>query len=596
MPHLTLSTRPGRMDVATEWSDKELIKEVPGAKWDAERKVWHVAQTWPACVQLRGIFGARLTMSDEVRAWARARREQVENARAWRDVIDSGTTVDGLYPWQVSDYYWMSAAGDGMLLGNDQGTGKTISAEVALRNLDDALPALVICPNSVKRVWESATRQWLPEATPYVVEGGASSRQKIIAAALADPRAVLIINYEGLKSHSRLAPYGSVRLKRCPACGGGDPKVKPAQCHSHKKELNDTGVLRSVVIDEAHRLKDPKSQQTRAVWAVCHDPSVTRRIAMTGTPIANHVGDLWAIMHAVAPDEYPVRSAFLDRYAQLSWNQFGGLDVVGIRQDRAAEFFSFFDARYRRVTKAQAAPWLPQKYRSIRYATMSPKMQKAYRELEEQLVTRFDDGTIAFAPNTLTQTTRLLQLASSYGTVEADGQYRMTEPAPKLDVMEEIIDEAEGRPIAVCALSKQLINLAAKRLEARGISHALITGDVHEIDRRKALDLFQAGRLRVLLFTIGAGGEGLTMTAADTIVFLQRSWSVVQNLQAEDRVHRIGSEVHEAIHVIDVVMPGTIEIWQIDKVHEKLRRLEEIRRDGLDLSSVGDDIRSEART
>jgi SNF2 family DNA or RNA helicase len=486
----------------------------------------------------------------------------------------------------------MSAAGSGMLLGNDQGTGKTISCQTALRNLEGALPALVVCPNSVKRVWEQEALKWLPGCTVYVIGGGAAGRLKMLKAALADPTAVIVINYEGLRSHSKLAPYGSIRLKRCADCGGQDDAVKPAQCHVHPKELNGTGVIKSVVLDEAQALKDAKSQQTRACWAVCHDPSVTRRIAMTGTPIANHVGDLWAIMHAVAPDEYPVRSAFLDRYAQMSWNSFGGLDIVGIRQDNAAEFFSFFDARYRRVTKAQAAPWLPDKYRSVRYAPLPTKMRKAYDEMADQLITRFDDGTITFAPNTLAQTTRLLQVASAYGTSEPDGSYHMVEPSPKIDVLMELLEEMEGRPLVACALSKQLINLASKRLEKAGIPHGLITGDVHELDRRRNLDQFQAGKLRALLVTIGAGGVGLTMTAADTILFLQRSWSLIQNLQMEDRVHRIGSEIHDAIHVIDVVAPDTVEEWQIARVHAKLLRLEEIRRDGLDFQeTTGDDIR-----
>lgn len=590
MPHMTSSQRPGRFDVVCEWSERELIKTVPGAKWDAERKVWHVAQTWPACLQLRGTFGLRLTISAEVSEWATARKAQVTQAMAWREIIDSGIEVPGLFPWQVSDYYWASVAGSGMLLGNDQGTGKTISAQIVLRNLEGALPALIICPNSVKRVWESEAIKWMPDSTTYVVQGGAGQRRKMIATALEDPTALIIINYEGLKTHSRLAPYGSIRLKRCTDCGGDDPKVKSAQCHVHKKELNGTGVIRSIVIDEAHRLKDPKSQQTRTVWAVCHDPSVTRRIAMTGTPIANHIGDLWAIMHAVAPEEYPVRSSFLDRYAQLSWNSFGGLDIVGLRQDNAAEFFSFFDPRYRRITKAAAAPWLPAKYRSVRYGDMSTKMRKAYKELDKQLITRFDDGTIAFATNSLSETTRLLQLSSAYGTVEPDGTYRMTEPSPKLDVLDEILAETGDKPICVCALSKQLINLAAARLEKRGVSFGLITGDINEMDRRRTLDAFQAGKLKALMFTLGAGGEGLTMTAADTIVFLQRSWSVIQNLQAEDRVHRIGSEIHEAIHIIDVVVEDTIEEDQIIRVHEKLVRLEEVRRDGLDFSGTPDSI------
>ena len=591
MPHVHIrhDTSDRRLDVACDFSDKELIKTVPGSRWDADRKVWHVPMTWAACVQLRGTFSHRLTMDDFVRDWARIRKVEVETARTWHDVIDPGVEVEGLYPWQVADYFWANAAGSGMLLGNDQGTGKTMSVEVALRSLKGALPALVICPNSVKRVWEAEARRAMPDVNVYVIGGGATARQKTIVAGLADPRGVLVINYESLRSHSRLAPYGSIRLKRCQACGGEDKKVRPAKCHSHPKELNDTGVIKSVVIDEAHRLKDPKSQQTRAVWAVCHDPSVTRRIAMTGTPVANHIGDLWSIMHAVAPEEYPVRSAFLDRYAQMSWNAFGGLDVVGLRQDHAAEFFSFFDARYRRITKVQAAPWLPDKYRSIRYVTLPTKMLKAYRELDEQLITRLDDGTIVFASNNLTQSTRLLQMSSAYGTVEADGKYILTEPSPKLDVMEEILAERGGRPMVVAALSRQLIDLAAARLEKSGVSFGLITGADHESDRRRNLDAFQAGRLAALLVTIGAGGEGLTMTAADTILFLQRSWSLIQNLQMEDRVHRIGSEIHEAIHVIDVITEGTIEEDQIVRVQAKLARLEEVRRDGLDFSVAGPD-------
>jgi SNF2 family DNA or RNA helicase len=212
--------------------------------------------------------------------------------------------------------------------------------------------------------------------------------------------------------------------------------------------------------------------------------------------------------------------------------------------------------------------------------------------MESQLITRLDDGTIVFAPNTLSQTTRLLQMSSAYGTTEDDGTYHMLEPSPKLDVMMELLEEMEGRPLVVCALSKQLINLASARLEKSGIQHGLITGDVHEMDRRRNLDQFQDGKLRALLVTIGAGGVGLTMTAADTILFLQRSWSLIQNLQMEDRVHRIGSEIHEAIHIIDVVAPDTVEEWQIAAVHQKLIRLEEIRRDGLDLSTnIGDDVR-----
>jgi SNF2 family DNA or RNA helicase len=102
---------------------------------------------------------------------------------------------------------------------------------------------------------------------------------------------------------------------------------------------------------------------------------------------------------------------------------------------------------------------------------------------------------------------------------------------------------------------------------------------VPEFERRRVLAEFQAGQLNRLLFTVAAGGTGLTMTAADTIIFLQRAWSMIDNKQAEDRVHRIGSEIHESIHVIDIVTRGSVEEGQIARLTEKFLRLQEITRD-----------------
>lgn len=645
MPHVTLSPVEGRLDIKTEFQDKELVKECLGTYWDNQRRTWHCPRTVAALLQLRNIFGPRLTYSDEVEEWVRPLKERMDYARYLARLVDPGVTLEGLFPWQVADYQWawtIIGDGGGALLGNDQGTGKTVSASVILANLEDALPALVICPNSVKRVWRDELPKWIPGVNVYVIQGTAPKRKALIAEALADPRSVMVINYEGVRGHSRLAPYGSTRLKRCAACGGvepivevrpvlsesgehiivdGEPQyeevvtnasevVKPNQCHVHKRELNDTGVLRTVILDEAQALADPTSQQTRACWAVCHDPSVTRRLATTGTPIANNIADLFGIMHAVQRDEYPVRSAFIDRYAQQEWNAYGGMDIRGIRADHAQELFAFLDPRYRRITKDQAAPWLPPKYRSHRFIELPPKMRKAYDEMDKKLITRLEDGTVLFSPSELTLSTRLIQLSSSYGTVEQahvgmdelgndvyEDKYIMTDnPSPKIDELMQVLTErGPERPLACYAVSKQLLNLASERLKARGIAHGMITGDVSEPERIKALDDFQAGRLACLLFN-DAGSTGLTMTAADTILRLQRSWSILKNLQVEDRVHRIGSEVHERIHVVDVIAQDTVEEWQLLRLVQKLEQLEQLRRDGLDvmawIAATGDDLRT----
>jgi SNF2 family DNA or RNA helicase len=650
MPYLTISSLPRRLDVRTDWSDKELMKDIPGAYWDPKRKTWHVPQTLAAVYQMRGTFGARLDYSDEVEEWIKPEKARMDYARYLARLTEpaDGATVEGLYPWQVVDYQWFwtvlstatPEAPQGCLLGNDQGTGKTISSIIALFNLPDALPALIICPNSVKRVWRDEIPKWAPGLNVHLVAGTAAQRKRIIADGLADPCGVIVINYEAVRAHSRLAPYGSTRLKRCPACGGPKPiheerhvldehgevitidgvpqietvvvneseVVKPQQCHVHKKELNDAGI-RTVILDEAQALADPKSNWTRACWAVCHDPSVTRRIAATGTPISNNMADLYGAMHAVQPDEYPVRSAYIARYGQQVWNAQGGYDIKGFRADTAPELFAFLDPRYRRITKAQAAPWLPPKVRSKRFVELPSKVRKAYDEMDKKLITRLDDGTILIAPSDLTLSSRLIQLASSYGTVEEISVWNpqeavmethqkliLRDPSPKVDELLQILSErGPERPLAVYAVSKQLLNLASVRLSEAGYPHALIHGDIHQLERDKALDDFQAGRLRCLLFN-DAGGVGLTMTAADTIVRLQRSWSILKNLQCEDRVHRIGSEVHDHIQVIDIVAENTIEEWQLFRLWEKLEILEQLRRDGIDtmawLAATGDDLRT----
>jgi SNF2 family DNA or RNA helicase len=162
----------------------------------------------------------------------------------------------------------------------------------------------------------------------------------------------------------------------------------------------------------------------------------------------------------------------------------------------------------------------------------------------------------------------------------------LVDPSPKLDALEEILDELgilahefTGPPVLVAAEHKQLINLAAKRLDKLNVRYALVTGDVSPFDRQKALDALRARSIRVLMFTNKAGGVGMDMSASDTLINLQRSWSLVDERQKEDRNHRIGSEIHESVRIIDVITRDTVEEGQITTLLEKLERLEEITRD-----------------
>jgi len=505
-----------------------------------------------------------------------------------------------LYEFQEADVAFLTTAGDS-LLASEMGTGKSCGALSALRavhELDkEALPALIICPNSVKLSWERETRTWFPDAEPIVVGGTAGEKTRQLQRAAGLANAIVVVNYEALRSYSRLAPYGSIRLTRCTQCdrSHGDPRCTPTRCEVHPKQLNEIA-FKTVIVDEAHKMKDPRSKQTRACWAVMHGESVQRRWALTGTPLANHPGDLWSIMHGVAPYEYPSRTKFVDRYCLSAWNAYGGLDVVGVNPAHRDELFKFLDPRMRRMPKALVLTQLPPKVRTWRHVEMTPRQAKAYRELESSLITRLDGGEILVAPNNLAAQTRLLQLSSSYCTLDPDPDAAMgvrvtlCEPSPKLDALEEIMEELGDRPLVACAESKQLINLAARRMEKAHVPYGLITGDQTQWERDQNLKKFQAGELRILLFTVKAGGVGLTMTTAGTIVFLQRSWSMIDNKQAEDRVHRIGSEIHSSVNVIDIITRGTVEERQVVRLYDKLQRLEEITRDRATLTLHGQSV------
>lgn len=553
-----------RIVLTTEYRDRDLIRAVPGARYDKDARTWSVALSWANCLCLRGVFGERLTIGDELRAWAAAEREgRVDPAMAARErALDPSNDAHAesppsgwreLYPYQRTGVQFLSAAGSA-ILADEMGAGKSAQTIVALE-AQDAYPALIICPNSVKGSWAVEFARWAPHRSVQIVGGGAAKRRK----QLAEEADVYIINWEALRIHSRLAPYGSVRLS--------DAEKTPG-------ELNRP--WGAVVADEAHRAKEPKAKQTRALWAIGR--SAEHRYALTGTPIANSPADLWAILNFVSPDEWPARTKYIDRFCLTSWNAFGGVDVVGIRPELRDEFFAVVDPRFLRRSKDIVLPWLPPKVHLTRRIELPAKQAKAYKELRDGMVAGLDSGTL-LALDPLTLLGRLSQLASSYADVQPDGTVQLSEPSGKLDELDAILDELGDEPVVVFAASRQLIDLAAARLEKRGVTFGKITGTVSTDERELAKEAFMAGRLQVLLLTLGAGSEGLTLTRARHLVFLQRSWSLVENRQAEDRIHRPGAEQHESVFIHDIVAAGTVEDDLLSALDAKGGMLEQIVRD-----------------
>jgi SNF2 family DNA or RNA helicase len=132
-------------------------------------------------------------------------------------------------------------------------------------------------------------------------------------------------------------------------------------------------------------------------------------------------------------------------------------------------------------------------------------------------------------------------------------------PSWKVDELLELLEERPGEPVVAFGESRQLMVLAAEAARRKGRRVGMVVGGQTQKARTETVDAFQAGDLDLICATTGAGGVGITLTAARTVVFLQRPWSIVDSIQAEDRCHRIGSEQHDSIEVIDIVARNTLD-------------------------------------
>lgn len=572
-----------RLDV--EYRYKELCKSIPGSSWSASDQVWRVPLSWSTCLALRSTFKSDLIIAEDLGEWAtNLLNTRISPANSLRELeqFESLTNSD-LFPHQQAGVEFLKTARRA-LLADEPGLGKTAQAIRAIKELkdsgEDVFPALIVCPNTLKKNWAREFARWWPEATTQIIKGTSTQRKKQFDIAVESNIDVVIINWESLRSHSRLAPYGSVALARCKECGGLDERVTLTRCEVHKRELNEID-FKTVVADEIHRSKDPKSKQTRALWSATGNAEF--RFALTGTPVANNVVDMWSILHWLSPEDWPSKTKWIDRMVDTMLNAFGGMMVLGIKPHMEDEFQRTISHHMRRMLKARVLPWLPPVVNERRDLEMSTKQKKAYEQMRDHMIAELESGEALSAPSILTQTIRLLQFASSYADLVVDertGEPRavLSEPSCKVDLLMDDIKNGDfgEDSVAVCAVSRQLIELLSAAMTKANIPHGLITGAQSEDERQQSIDDFQSGAKKWILFTAQAGGVGVTLTAARRLIMLQRPWSLVDHKQALDRVHRIGSEIHDSIVITDYVTEGTIEERVIQVLETKADNFEQI--------------------
>lgn len=559
-----LNLEETRINIVSPYRCRELVKELPGARWNVKEKVWTVSKSWPACLALRAEFGEGLTIGPKLAQWAReAGKLKKELASLYGATRKDDLEVpdlpffDRLMPHQKVDA-WAIAHAKRYNLFNQPGVGKSLAALAGVswaQHLgQDVFPALLVAPKSMLTTWaRDEVPRVFPEASISVVDGTAANVRK----ALEPGFDIYIIGWSLLAKYTRLGAYGSMPLT-------DEQKVE--------KQLNTLG-FKTIICDECHRVSNPTTLQSRAAHYV--SSSCDMAIGLTGTPVQENVEDLYSILHTVVPNDYPTKTTYF-RWVEFDWGAYGGKEIVGIKESRKDEWEANFHAVSRRMTTDMVLDFLPPVLEETRWVTLPSKMRKAYDSMQKTLVAELENSTLS-AENQLVRTGRLIQLANAFGEVDDEGQFHMTGPSPKIDsfISDYLDGDYDGEQIIVFSDSRQLADLLLVELTKKKIKHVAITGGVTGEDRQKAMDAFQKDGVPVCVLT-RAGGEGITLTAASTMVRLVRPWSYTVYQQVNARCRRVGSEKHDSIRYVDYLSESTMELGQLLRLNAKKESATEV--------------------
>ncbi|MGV1079702.1 MAG: helicase-related protein [Candidatus Nanopelagicales bacterium] len=588
-----------RLAARTGYAAREVMKAIPGARWNKDAMCWTYPMGYPSVLALGEAakrLGEGVDASAEALEWAQGEAQVWGVLRDESGRIVAEEDVPGFFKHQVQTARWMALPGarGGRLDISQTGAGKTRAALRAAWlcwTQGESGILLVSTLMAVKHGWRTEIEEVkdelpLPDGREWQVfnldnSGTVTKRRKIIAAAAAANEAaagvgvVLLVNHEQLRTHSRLTGWGDIALKRCPACGGpkgGEQEVKATACQAHDKELNGLEYV-AVVLDEVHRMLEPKAQVTRAAWAVCD--SALRVWGLTGTPGSRHVVEnQWALQRLAYGKDWPSKSSWSQYYAECGYSALGFWEIGKLLPEHEPEFRAVYGAVSRRVLKAQVLD-LPPLLRGgplERQLGIAGEQARVYQEMESQLRLKVDEGEVT-AANMLVQAARLSMLASAtgvpgpnYGKVmgwktvitkegeelilpDIDAEMDLRMPSNKVDALVDMItsgDVPEGSVFQF--VSRKLLYLVRDALvQHKAIGRAedvgVIAGDVSEAARSLALTRFQAGKIPWFMFTVAAGGAGITLTRASVMVAVQRPWSSIQHLQAQDRCFGAGTPV-----------------------------------------------------
>jgi superfamily II DNA or RNA helicase len=422
-----------------------------------------------------------------------------------------------LRPYQIEGFRWLgrlAEGGTGACLADDMGLGKTVQLLAVLSARAAKGPALVVAPTSVVPNWIAEARRFAPGLRPVLYRG------KDRAAALV-----------GLGAGDLLVTSYSIAVM--------DEKPLAAIPFA------------ALVLDEAQAIKNAATRRSRAIRNLNAD----WRVALSGTPIENHLGELWSLYRIVAPALFGSWEHFRERFATPIER--------GRDPERRAALANLLRPFLLRRTKEAVAPELPAKTEILRLLDLSPEERKLYEATRLAALASLENPGKAKAPGNeaqeriqiLAALTRLRQLACHPKLGDSNSSAPSTKLKTLTDVLVEMRDA--GHRALVFSQFTRFLDLAQPALEASGLRVLGLDGSTPAEIRELRVAAFQRGEADAFLISLRAGGTGLNLTAADYVIHLDPWWNPAVEDQATDRAHRIGQT--KAITVLRMVARGTVE-------------------------------------
>ena len=433
---------------------------------------------------------------------------RLDAARALEPVLPDGLTAT-LRPYQVEGFRWMmrlAAWGAGACLADDMGLGKTVQALALLLSRAERGPTLVIAPTSVGPNWIREAERFAPSLRPKLYRG--LGRAALLAEA--GPGDLLVTSY-------------ALAVRDAEALG----KVR----------------FGTLVLDEAQAIKNALTRRARAIGEL----DAELRVALTGTPVENHLGELWSLMRVLTPGLLGSWDHFRDRFAgPIERDHDAG---------RSAALSRLVRPFLLRRTKAEVAPELPPRTEIERFVDLSAAERRLYddarRAALETLALGAGDARFAI----FAALTRLRRLACHPRLHDPGSPVPSSKLAALLETVRELREE--GHRALVFSQFTSHLALVREALDREGITYAYLDGSTPSEERTRRIDAFQDGHADLFLISLKAGGTGLNLTAADYVIHLDPWWNPAVEDQATDRAHRIGQT--KAVTVIRLVARGTIE-------------------------------------